>query len=239
MNKVTLILVFAMCVATPAGLRGADGSPAVTSIALTTSTIPDRSEAPGAAIQRGDASWYGIPYHGRRAASGEVYDMEQLTAAHQTLPFGTQVRVRRLDTNQTVVVRINDRGPYVGERIIDLSYAAARRIGMVVPGVARVALELLGTLVPDPLARFAVQIGAFRVPESADRLCAELKRRYGAARIVVRHGREDLSAVLVGEANSQVAAEALAQLIRTREQAMGGAFVVRLDAPAAPSVAAE
>ncbi|MCX6620571.1 MAG: septal ring lytic transglycosylase RlpA family protein, partial [Acidobacteria bacterium] len=78
----------------------------------------------------GLASWYGHPFHGRRSASGENYDMMQLTAAHRTLPFGARVRVHRLDNDETVIVRINDRGPYVESRIIDLSLAAARKISM-------------------------------------------------------------------------------------------------------------
>ncbi|MCS6954662.1 MAG: septal ring lytic transglycosylase RlpA family protein, partial [Bryobacteraceae bacterium] len=75
--------------------------------------------------ETGIASWYGRPYHGRRAASGEIYDMEQLTAAHRTLPFGTWVLVRNLDNQRTVTVRIHDRGPFVEGRIVDLSRAAA------------------------------------------------------------------------------------------------------------------
>src|SRR5262245_56577220 len=74
-------------------------------------------------VETGVASWYGHPYHGRRAANGEIYDMEKMTAAHRTLPFGTWVRVRNLENNKTVDVRITDRGPFVGGRIIDLSHA--------------------------------------------------------------------------------------------------------------------
>jgi DNA-binding NtrC family response regulator len=90
--------------------------------------LPDANET-------GIASWYGHPYHGRQAASGEVYDMETLTAAHPSLPFNTVVRVHNLNNQRTVEVRITDRGPFVEGRIIDLSHAAARAIGMVVPGI--------------------------------------------------------------------------------------------------------
>ncbi len=100
--------------------------------------------------ERGIASWYGAPYHGQRSASGEIYDQEKLTAAHRTLPFGTRVRVRRLDREGSVVVRINDRGPFVKSRIIDLSHAAAVRLGMTDGGVAQVTLEVVGTPPPDP-----------------------------------------------------------------------------------------
>ena len=100
--------------------------------------------------ETGIASWYGAPYHGRQSASGEIYDQEQLTAAHRTLPFGTRVRVRRLNSDESVVVRINDRGPFVNSRIIDLSHAAAVRLGIVDGGVAPVTLEVLGTPTLDP-----------------------------------------------------------------------------------------
>src|SRR6266571_1912995 len=86
--------------------------------------------------EEGIASWYGHPYHGRAAANGEIYDMERLTAAHRTLPFDTWVRVYDLDNSKTVDVRIIDRGPFVDGRIIDLSHAAARDIGMIGPGIA-------------------------------------------------------------------------------------------------------
>lgn len=87
---------------------------------------------------QGKASWYGPGFHGNPTASGETYDMNELTAAHRTLPLGTRVLVRNLDNDRTVVVRINDRGPFVDGREIDLSYAAARQIGMVNPGLAKV-----------------------------------------------------------------------------------------------------
>ena len=98
---------------------------------------------PGAYVEQGIASWYGVPFHGRRAANGEVYDMNQPTAAHRTLPFGSMVRVTNLDNGQQTEVRITDRGPFVEGRIIDLSFAAARSVDMVGAGIARVRLELL------------------------------------------------------------------------------------------------
>lgn len=93
--------------------------------------------------QTGMASWYGNPFHGRQTASGEVYDMDRMTAAHQTLPFGTRVRVENLDNGSTVVVRINDRGPFVKGRILDVSRRAARELGMIGPGTARVRITVL------------------------------------------------------------------------------------------------
>jgi peptidoglycan lytic transglycosylase len=98
--------------------------------------------------ESGIASWYGAPYHGQRSASGEIYDQEKFTAAHRTLPFGTRVRVRRLDRDGSVVVRINDRGPFVKSRIIDLSHAAAVQLGMTGGGVVPVTLEVVPPLDP-------------------------------------------------------------------------------------------
>ena len=91
-------------------------------------------------IERGRASWYGEQFHGRRTASGEVFNMNDLTAAHKTLPFGTQVRVRHASTGREVVVRINDRGPFIKGRVIDLSRAAAEQIGLIRAGEAPVVL---------------------------------------------------------------------------------------------------
>ncbi len=99
--------------------------------------------------QVGIASWYGEPFHGRRTSSGEIYDMHKLTAAHLTLPFGTIVLVTDLETGKSVVVKINDCGPYVEGRIIDLSFAAAEKLGMVRKGLAKVGLKVLKY--PDPL----------------------------------------------------------------------------------------
>jgi len=93
--------------------------------------------------QVGSASWYGREYHGRPTASGERFNMRALTAAHQTLPLGTRVKVTNLENGRAVVVRINDRGPFLKGRIIDLSYGAARRLGMVEDGVVKVGLQLL------------------------------------------------------------------------------------------------
>jgi rare lipoprotein A len=92
---------------------------------------------------QGVASWYGYPHHGRLTASGRRFDMYELTAAHRTLPLGTRLRVTNLIDGRSVIVTITDRGPFVKNRVIDLSYAAAREIGMIAPGTAPVQLELL------------------------------------------------------------------------------------------------
>ena len=121
------VLILACITAGCTGRRGA-------------TTRPSGSATP---YERGTASWYGKKFHGRRTASGERYDMHDLTAAHPSLPFDTNVRVVNTDNGRSVVVRINDRGPFVNNRIIDLSHAAARELDMVQAGLATVELYLL------------------------------------------------------------------------------------------------
>ena len=121
----------------------------------------------------GTASWYGPDFHGKKTSSGEIYNMHDLTAAHKTLPMNTMLKVTNLKNGKSVVVRVNDRGPFVGNRVIDLSYEAAKRLGMIGTGTAPVEIEVLGfdnqiaSLQGVPkkkvvLGNFAVQIGAFR-----------------------------------------------------------------------------
>lgn len=98
----------------------------------------------GGSSNYGRASWYGKEFHGKKTASGEKFNMYALTAAHKTLPFGTRVRVTNLANGKSVVVKINDRGPFVKGRIIDLSYAAAKKISLVGMGVVKVRLEIVG-----------------------------------------------------------------------------------------------
>ena len=97
-----------------------------------------------ARVQEGLASWYGEQFHGRPTASGELFDSSDMTMAHPTLPFGTRVRVTNLRNGRSVEVRVNDRGPFVGSRIADLSHAAAVTLGMMRRGIARVRIEVLG-----------------------------------------------------------------------------------------------
>src|ERR1700684_1061733 len=111
------------------------------------------------ATENGIASWYGHPYDGRRAADGEIYDMETLVAAHRTLPFNTWVRVTNLSNSKSVDVRIIDRGPFVGGRIIDLSHAAAQVVDLIGPGVAQVRLEIIAPPQSPEPALFGVQVG--------------------------------------------------------------------------------
>jgi len=120
----------------------------------------------------GMASWYGAPHHGRRTASGEVYDMHQLTAAHKTLPFGTRVLVTNRDTSQSAEVRVNDRGPFVAGRILDVSYAAARLLGAVGPGVIPVSVRILSLPARSSPGdgSYTVQIGSFTTRARAEAL---------------------------------------------------------------------
>lgn len=104
-------------------------------------SVKSDKKEPGKIVMQGSASYYGPKYHGRKTASGEVFDMYQYTAAHQQLPFGTKLRVTNLQNGKSVMVRINDRGPFVGNRILDLSYGAAKQIDMLSSGVVEVKLE--------------------------------------------------------------------------------------------------
>jgi rare lipoprotein A len=175
----------------------------------------------------GTASWYGDPYHGRRAANGEIYDKNKMTAAHLTLPFGSVVKVTDLDNNRTVSVRITDRGPFVKGRIIDLSQAAARELQMVGPGTAMVRLEV--TLMPaEPdFGAFAVQVGAFRDRSSAERLRERLGSRYGESFIENYQSQDGIYyRVRLGPKRSLSQAAALAKQVGQEKL---GTFVVRVD----------
>jgi rare lipoprotein A len=129
-------------------------------------------------VQTGVASWYGPGFHGKRTANGEVYNQYELTAAHPTLPLGTRVMVTNRNTRQSVEVRINDRGPFVGGRAIDLSYAAARSIGIYEPGTAPVRIEVLSAAAPVTAVSYAVQLGSYADADKAAALKAQVIRRY-------------------------------------------------------------
>ena len=111
------------------------------------STVPPRSRgsdpSPAVWTETGVASWYGEPFHGRKTASGEKYDMNDLTCAHPTLAFGTRLRVENLDNGRSITVRVNDRGPFKKERILDVSRKAAQELGMIGPGTAQVRISVV------------------------------------------------------------------------------------------------
>ena len=147
--------------------------------------------------QRGIASWYGREFHWKKTSNGEIYNMHAMTAAHKTLPLGTYVRVNNLENNRSAVVRINDRGPFVRGRIIDLSYAAANAIGIVDSGTAWVEVVALGkpastagkapAYTPEDYSHgnFTFQVGAFVNRENAERQKRQLEQRYKNAHITV------------------------------------------------------
>ncbi|NPA95792.1 MAG: septal ring lytic transglycosylase RlpA family protein [Thermodesulfobacteria bacterium] len=148
-------------------------------------------------VETGYASWYGPNFHGKRTANGERYNMYAMTAAHKILPMNTYVRVENLENNRAVVVRINDRGPFVKNRVIDLSYAAAKKLGIVGKGTARVRLVALGEVksihdgtvafkkTPDfKHGDFYVQVGAFTSKENAFRLRNRLRKYYSGVTVV-------------------------------------------------------
>jgi rare lipoprotein A len=192
--------------------------------------VPTASAAPNPGVETGMASWYGNPYHGHRAASGEIFDMEKLTAAHRTLPFGTRVRVTETKGGRSVEVRINDRGPFAEDRIIDVSRAAARRLGLLGSGKALVRLKVIGAVPARGGESYAVQVGAFRERANAERLRAAMERPYGAAQVLEREGSPPMWRVLVGRVASAEEATQLARRIRSDARAAGSSpFVVRVD----------
>ena len=129
---------------------------------------------PGGYVEEGVASWYGVPFNGHRTSNGEIYDMHEFTAAHRTLPFNCTVRVTNLDNGKHTEVRINDRGPFVANRIIDLSLVRGPSNRNGGTGTANVRLEILSGPSPQ-VGFFAVQIGAFRVEENAERLKTQME----------------------------------------------------------------
>ena len=168
--------------------------------------------------QSGKASWYGKKFHGRKTASGEIYNMYAISAAHKTLPLGTYVRVHNRNNGKEIVVRINDRGPFVRGRIIDLSYEAAKRLGIVGPGTAPVKIVALGksvqpetksesgrSYIPDDYytGNFTIQIGAFSDRNNAERLKQKLDRSYKNVHIIPYYiGNEVLYRVRVGKCST-------------------------------------
>ena len=168
-------------------------------------------------LEKGTASWYGPGFHGRRTANGERFDMNELTAAHPSLPFGTLLEVRSARSGKSVVVRVNDRGPFSKNRILDLSFAAAREIGLVLSGTGQVELFLVEKGGAPP--RYTVQVAAFGEEERAAALKSELARFYPEA--VVRSDGT-WSRVQVGAFGDRDKAEAL----RRELAAMGMSSIV-------------
>ncbi len=182
---------------------------------------------PGQYTEQGVASWYGTQFNGRRTSDGEIYNMFQYTAAHRTLPFGAVVRVTNLSNGKEVEVRINDRGPFVANRIIDLSYSAAVAIGMIGTGTAPVRLDVVAG--PNPnVGLFGVQVGAFQSEQNAERLREQLSERYAPVTITPLNLPNGVFyRVRVGRLPSEAAAQQLAAEVHAEGQPV--ALVVRLD----------
>jgi rare lipoprotein A len=194
--------------------------------------------------QRGLASWYGRKFHGRLTSNGERYNMYGRTAAHKTLPFNTYVQVKNLRNGKKTVVRINDRGPFVRGRIIDLTLTAASDLGMAEDGVVPVRIEALGYVrkkrqagkmvrvyekpASYELGDFTIQVGAFTERENALRLRASLSRKYRTATVrVFDRGSQRFFRVRVGQYSHLHEAEAAAD--RLQENGFPNAFAVASD----------
>lgn len=178
-------------------------------------------------VEEGVASWYGPGFHGKKTANGERYNQYGMTAAHKILPLGTIVTVTNLDTRKSITVRVNDRGPFVDDRVIDLSRKGAEQIGMIAKGTARVRIQTQGSSPNirddgDIDGNFFIQVGAFGVEENAEKLVQQLKAKGLTARSV-RRENNNLWNVQVGPWNDLFSAEkALPRLLRD----FGSAFVV-------------
>ncbi len=195
-------------------------------------------------VEFGKASWYGKRFHGRRTASGEPYNMYDFTAAHRTLPMNTYVRVVNLNNNRSVIVRINDRGPFIRNRIIDLSYAAAKRLGMVKHGVADVKIQVLGREVVDKKGtemkktlveyidvhkgEFTVQVGAFLNKKNAIKLAEKLKIIFPYVKINKFTDKNNRTLYRVHVSRSHTLEDAGKMKKKLRELGFEEAFIVRL-----------
>ncbi len=184
--------------------------------------------------QRGIASWYGADFHGKPTSSGELYDMHGISAAHKILPLHTNVRVRNLENGKSIVLRINDRGPFIPGRIIDLSVGAAQQLGIYGPGTAQVEIEALGIARPASAPKkdrpvyasasydkgnYSIQVGAFGDRENAEKLARELGRAYKYAQIksaYCPHNRQTLYRVLVGKCSSLEQAELYEKILKLK-----------------------
>ncbi|MGA9566444.1 MAG: septal ring lytic transglycosylase RlpA family protein [Candidatus Korobacteraceae bacterium] len=209
--------------------------PTVTPPAASASTTTATKLAPPAVspkakpiyVETGLASWYGPPYHNHKGANGEIYDQNALTAAHRTIPLNSTVRVTNEATKHTVIVRITDRGPFIEDRIIDLSLAAAKAVDVWQPGTATVKVEVLSSPAPiEEGGRWCVQIGAFQSEHEARKLKEKLQEHYATANVIQFTGPTgEWVRIRPAGDNKQIAQE-VASKTHVKE---GGVFLVRLD----------
>ena len=184
---------------------------------------------PGVFVEEGTASWYGEPFHGRRAADGEIFDMNSLVAAHRTLPFGSILKVTNLSNGREVQVRVIDRGPFVSDRVLDLAHAAASALGMIGTGTARVRIELVSGPNPDT-GEFTVQVGAFSDRANAERVRDRLSGRQQPVLIQEYDtAKGHFYRVRVGREPNLGAAQQLAAQLKSSDGFQ--AFVIRIDPP--------
>jgi len=206
----------------------APGSASTTADSIPAETIPVSPDAKPILVETGIASWYGPPYHNRRGSNGEIYDMHAMTAAHRTLPLGSIVRVTNVNGGESCVVRITDRGPFIGGRILDLSRAAAEKLELVRKGTGQVRLEVLQT--PAPIGtggKWAVQIGGFGDEEAARDLAGHLSRRYHSAKVLTFNSPAGDWWVRVRvKGDLRARAE---EVMKDAKVSEGGIFLVRLD----------
>ena len=179
------------------------------------------------ATQTGNATWYVSPYKGRKAANGMVFDNDAMTAAHRTLPMGSLIKVTNLKTGQEGVMRITDRGPFVEDRVLDLTVAAAKAVGIYRAGWARVRIEVYVT--PKPISiggRWCVQIGAFLSETEALRMKAELQKDYKDAQVIEFPGEKSYWVRIRPMGDNREMAEYIASHLHPTE---GDAYLTRLD----------
>jgi rare lipoprotein A len=175
----------------------------------------------------GVASWYTAPYKGRKAANGEVFDSSALTAAHRTLPMGSLIVVTNLKTGQSSAMRISDRGPFVADRMIDLTIASAKAVGVYQAGLARVRLDVYQT--PKPIntgGRWCVQIGAFHNESDAIQLKAQLLELYPDANVIEFPGENSFWVRIRPLGDDRAMAASIARQVQPVE---GDAYLTRLD----------
>ena len=177
--------------------------------------------------EEGMASWYGPNYHAHRGANGQVYDQNGVSAAHRTLPMDSLIKVTNLQTGQTAIMRVTDRGPFVPDRVIDLSIGAAKQVGVWRPGTARVRIDVYDA--PHPIAqggRWCVQIGAFSKEHDALKLEEHLSRKYETANVIEFTGPTGHWVRIRPQADDKQRAVEIAKSINPKE---GEAYLVRLD----------
>ncbi|GGH03224.1 septal ring lytic transglycosylase RlpA family protein [Silvibacterium dinghuense] len=175
----------------------------------------------------GMASWYGPPYNKRRGANGEIFDQDAITAAHRTLPMGSLIRVTNVSTGQTATMRVTDRGPFVPNRVLDLSVGAAKTIGVWRPGLAQVRIDVLEA--PKPIAtggRWCVQIGAFQSEHDANKLEEHLQHKYQTANVIEFAGPTGHWVRIRPAGDDRQKADEIQRELEPKE---GQAYLVRLD----------